>query len=125
MRKLINWLKANQPDEMKKSIQLKSIRLAWVYSVIFLLIWALYESYKSRQLNIGVNLVPCFLLMSQILVMIISRLIFRIRLAKGQYEEYEPSRKKIIITVIYIISVTIVATVVILAIPHMIVKLSA
>ncbi|OPX94848.1 MAG: hypothetical protein A4E53_00008 [Pelotomaculum sp. PtaB.Bin104] len=38
-------------DEMEMSINLKAIRLAWVYSVLFLLVWIGYDWIKMGAFN--------------------------------------------------------------------------
>lgn len=38
-------------DEMEMSINLKAIRLAWVYSVLFLLVWIGYDWIKMGLYN--------------------------------------------------------------------------
>ena len=92
-------------DEMEKSIQLKSLRWAWAYSSLFLLIWSFYELFS---MNEGWNFllwrvheggVPLLIILflSQNLITVLFQLIYRARMAGGENEEYErPSLKAII-----------------------------
>jgi hypothetical protein len=40
-----------QMDEMEMSINLKAIRYAWIYSILFLNIWILYDYLKFNIFN--------------------------------------------------------------------------
>jgi len=40
-----------KPDEMEMSITLTAIRIAWVYSSVFLLVWVFYDWIKMGQFN--------------------------------------------------------------------------
>jgi len=94
-------------DEMEKSIQLKSIRWAWAYSSLFLLVWSFYE---LSLINGGVNfllwhtyevgnILPIVLLLSQNLIVGLFQLVCRARMTSGKDEEGEKrSLKTAIIT---------------------------
>ncbi|MGI6613767.1 MAG: hypothetical protein GX839_04200 [Fastidiosipila sp.] len=51
-------------DEMEMSIQLRAVRCAWLYSVLFLVVWMLYDLIKWGDLRL-----PFILLTSQNLVL--------------------------------------------------------
>jgi hypothetical protein len=40
-----------KPDEMEMSINLKAVRIAWVYSGLFLLVWVSYDWLTKGVLN--------------------------------------------------------------------------
>jgi hypothetical protein len=40
-----------KPDEMEMSVNLKAVRLAWVYSSVFLLVWISYDWIGSSNFN--------------------------------------------------------------------------
>ncbi|SFD28589.1 hypothetical protein SAMN05421842_12951 [Clostridium uliginosum] len=54
-------------DEMQLSINLTSVKFAWVYTVIFLFIWSTYDFIKTGSYN---NSLAFFLLISQNLIYI-------------------------------------------------------
>ena len=102
MKKIIHWVRTNLPDEMDKTVRLKSIQWTWLYSVVFLMVWIFYEAHQARQNNTRMNTIPNLLLLTQLFVLTVSQLIYRFRLTKGEDEERETVRKKnkIVITVI-------------------------
>lgn len=77
------WAKLGirKADEMERAIQLKAIRLAWGYTSAFLVVWSLYESYEARRTHTPVDLIPCFLLVSQNLVLILAQGVFTKKMA--------------------------------------------
>jgi len=68
-------------DEMEMYITLKSIKIAWLFTVIYLLVWSVYHTIKTSQLGL-----PLMLLITQNMVLYACILIFRRRLA-GSHEE--------------------------------------
>lgn len=105
--KIFEKLGIKKADEMERNIQLKAIRLAWVYTVLFLVIWVLYESYQARLLSEKVNLIPGALLVSQNLVLILTQLLFRFRMTSGEDE----AKKKPFLQAILIIAIVIAVVV--------------
>ena len=94
MGTFIHWIKAKLPDEMEKTIRLKSIQWAWLYSIVFLLVWMSYETYQMRQFGASLNGLPGLLLSTQILVLTASQLLYRFRLTKSEEAEERANRKK-------------------------------
>ena len=84
-------------DEMEKSIQVKSMRWAWTYTTLFLLVWSLYELYLMNEsgnfllwsVNENGNLLPIILLISQSLIWLFSRLIYRALANHGNKDDEE------------------------------------
>ncbi len=68
-------------DEMEMYITLKSVKIAWLFTVIYLIIWSTYETIKTAQLGL-----PILLLISQNIVFYACLLFFRHRIS-GEYEE--------------------------------------
>lgn len=62
-------------DEMEMSIALKSIKIAWAYTVIFLFVWSIYEYYKT-----GVWGLAFFLLITQNLIFMGTQFILKKRM---------------------------------------------
>ena len=84
MKKVLTVMGFKKADEMEKNIQLQSMRYAWTYTSVFLLVWYLYE------INIGTgNLLPIILFLSSYLVFVVSRLIIEGRITSGVNEERE------------------------------------
>jgi len=109
MKELFCKLGVTKADEMERSIQLKSIRLAWIYTFLFLIAWSLYESYKVYRFNEPFNSIPSFLLVSQNLVLTFSQLFFRRRMVDGAEEENKDSVwKSVMVTVIVVAIVVII-----------------
>lgn len=107
MKKLFSKLGFTKADEMEKSIQLKSIRSAWIYTLLFLLVWSLYESYKVYRFNEPLNLTPSFLLISQNLVLIFSQLFFRQRMVDVTGEENKSSIEKIVLVTVIVAAIIV------------------
>jgi hypothetical protein len=108
MKKVFSFLGLKKPDEMEKSVHLKSIRLAWVYTVIFLVVWGLVESQTAKINQVSVNTLPIILLITQNFVLIFAQLFFRFRMTRGGNEEKE-SLLRYIVPVIAVIGIIIVA----------------
>ena len=71
-------------DEMEVSITLKAIRISWIYSMVFLLIWVLIVLIQTSELPY----IPFALLSSDMIVMLLStRIINRRMSGKKQNEE--------------------------------------
>lgn len=107
MRKLFSMLGFTKADEMEKSIQLKSIRFAWIYTLLFLIAWSLYESYKVYRFNEPLNSTPSFLLISQNLVLIFSQLFFRERMVDVEGEENKSSFGKIVMVTVIVAAIIV------------------
>lgn len=70
-------------DEIEMYITLKSLRIAWIFTVICLLVWTIYDGIKTSQLGW-----PFMLLVTQNIIFYISRFIFKYGMA-GNYEEQD------------------------------------
>ena len=68
-------------DEMEMTISLKSVRLAWFYTVIFLFIWIMYDFIKNGSINEN----PAFLLLiTQSIVQFTSQLYLKNKMIKDE-----------------------------------------
>ncbi|NFO11866.1 hypothetical protein FDB29_12385 [Clostridium botulinum] len=65
-------------DEMQLTINLASIKFAWIYTVIFLFIWSTYDRIKTGQYNS----LAFFLLISQNLIYLFAHLILNRKMNK-------------------------------------------
>lgn len=62
-------------DEMEMHIALKSVRIAWAYTVVFLFIWTVYEYATTSKFGLSF-----FLLISQNFILMTSQLILKHRM---------------------------------------------
>jgi hypothetical protein len=66
-------------DEMEMSINLKAVKSAWLFGILFLLIWVVYDWIKTDRLNVA------FILMtSQLIIYWIVTLFFKWKLGKDE-----------------------------------------
>jgi hypothetical protein len=68
-------------DEMEMYITLKSIKIAWLFTVVYLLVWSVYDTIKTSQVGL-----PLILLITQNVVFYACILIFRRRIAGSHAE---------------------------------------
>ncbi|NLY37951.1 MAG: hypothetical protein GX044_01445 [Firmicutes bacterium] len=81
MKGLFKKLGFRRQDEMEMEITFKALRLAYIYSISALAIWAFYELIMAE---VGW---PFIILISQNLVYMIARLIYTKRISGGEDEE--------------------------------------
>lgn len=65
-------------DEMEMYISLKSIKIAWFYTIVFLFIWLVYEYITTSKFGL-----PFFLFITQNVILIICQLILKHRMVSG------------------------------------------
>ena len=83
MKKIFLKMGFKKADEMEVSIQLKAVRWAWFYTVIFLGVWTVYEL-----LSVGKNPgLPFILLISQNLVLTSLVFYYRRKMVKSDNGE--------------------------------------
>ncbi|MBE6114500.1 MAG: hypothetical protein E7191_05405 [Erysipelotrichaceae bacterium] len=63
MKKLLRKM-----DEMERYISNRSQSTAYIYLLLALFVWTMYESYKVYAYHTTLNIIPCFLLVSSTLV---------------------------------------------------------
>jgi len=102
MKKLLKALGFKKADEMEQSIQLQSIRLTWLYAVVFLGCWSIYEVTTGAN-NGYINFIPLILLFSQAVVMFLSQLFFRSSMTKGEDDEEKESQFRYTLIIIAIV----------------------
>jgi uncharacterized membrane protein len=105
MKKLLKGLGLDfsKADEMEQSIQLQSIRMTWLYSVVFLAVWSIYECTAGGINNGRVNFLPPILLFSQAIVMYLSRLLYRADMTKGTEDDEKKNQFRITLLIIAIL----------------------
>jgi len=105
MKKLLKVLGFRKADEMEQSIQLQSIRLTWLYSVVFLGVWSIYECTVGGINNGRINFIPLILLLSQNVVMYLSQVLYRASKTKGVEDEEKKIQFKRALVIIAIVVV--------------------
>lgn len=111
MKQFLKRLGFYSPDEMGKAILFKAQRNAYIFLVISLLAWSLYESYKVYVYHNRLNLFPCFLLVMTMVIQTLSQFIMTRNAVKDDEDSYKIGA---IVKVIVLISViaSIIAAVV-------------
>lgn len=66
-------------DEMEMSISLKAIKGAWAYTILFLIIWFIYDYIQTRTFGLAF-----FLLITQNLVLIAIQSLLKWKLGKDE-----------------------------------------
>jgi formate hydrogenlyase subunit 4 len=84
-------------DEMEKSLTLKSIRVSWVFTVVFLLVWGIINYING----LGQTL-PMVLFMLQIIVVLISQRILAMKTGDTV------SRMYLITTILFTIAIIVI-----------------
>lgn len=76
-------------DEMQQHIAFKAQRNAYLFLMIALIIWTFYESHKVYTYHTKLNLLPCGLLTTGIIIQILSQFIMLHNAAKDDEDSYE------------------------------------
>lgn len=111
MKQFLKRLGFHSPDEMEKAILFKAQRNAYIFLVISLVAWSLYESYKVYVYHSRLNLIPCFLLVMAMAIQSLSQFIMTRNAVKDDEDSYETGAIVKVIVLICVI-VSIIATVV-------------
>lgn len=111
MKQFLKRLGFHSPDEMEKAILFKAQRNAYIFLVISLVSWSLYESYKVYVYHSRLNLIPCFLLVMTMAIQSLSQFIMTRNAVKDDEDSYETGAIVKVIVLICVI-VSIIATVV-------------
>jgi len=111
MKRFLKRLGFHSPDEMEKAILFKAQRNAYIFLVISLVAWSLYESYKVYVYHSRLNLIHCFLLVITMAIQSLSQFIMTRNAVKDDEDSYETGAIVKVIVLICVI-VSIIATVV-------------
>ena len=84
MKKFFKKLGFHRMDEMEQQIAFKAQRNAFIFLLIALLCWTMYESYKVYIYHSDLNPYPCFLLAAASLIQTISQLILTHKAVKDE-----------------------------------------
>ena len=83
MKNFLIKLGFHKMDELEMTIQLKSIRWAWLYTSSFLLVWFCYECFKLTTLETPMNFLPLIFLTSQNMIYYIVQAIYNKKMRKA------------------------------------------
>ncbi len=111
MKQFLKRLGFHSPDEIEKAILFKAQRNAYIFLVISLLAWSLYESYKVYVYHNRLSLIPCFLLIMTMAIQTLSQFLMTRNAVKDDEDSYEIGAIFKVIVLICVI-VNIIATVV-------------
>lgn len=89
MKKFLKKLGFHAPDEMERAILFKAQRNAYIFLMIALLAWSLYESWRVYAQRGGINLLPCLLLVAAAVIQTLSQLIMTHNAVKDDEDSYE------------------------------------
>jgi len=87
MKDFLKKLGFHKMDEMEMTIQLKSLRWAWLYTILFLFVWFCYESFRLKTPETPMNLLPLILLTSQNIIRYIAKAIYDKKMSDDADEE--------------------------------------
>ncbi len=105
----------HKPDEMERHIIFKAQRNAYVFLILALTIWTFYESYKVYVYHTKLNLVPCMLLATAVVIQGLSQLIMTRSAVKDDEDSFETAPlMKIIILIGVVFSIIAVVSAAIL-----------
>lgn len=99
----------HSPDEMEKAILFKAQRNAYIFLMITLSAWSLYESWKVYTNHSRINIFPCFMLGTAMGIQTLSQLIMTHNAVKDDEDSYETEPMVKIILLLCVIF-SIVAT---------------
>lgn len=109
MKNFLKKLGFRRLDEMERSILFKAQRNAYLFLTAALLIWSLYESCQVYLHHSRLNLLPCFLLVSAVVIQAFSQLILTRSAVKDDEDSFETGPLLRIILLVCVI-VSILAT---------------
>ncbi len=115
MRQFLKKLGFRRPDEMEKAILFRAQRNAYLFLVVTLVVWSLYESYKVYTCHSRLNPFPCFLLVAALIIQTLSQLIMThnaVKDDKGSYESEPIIKIILLICVLFSIIATAAAAIV-------------
>lgn len=89
MKNFFKKLGFHKMDEMEQHIAFKAQRNAFVFLVIALLIWTLYEAYNVFAFDTMLNPIPCTLLAAAVCIQNFSQLIMMRNAVKDDDDSFE------------------------------------
>lgn len=102
MKKFFKKLGFHKMDEMEQQIAFKAQRNAFIFLLVALLCWTMYESYKVYVYHSDLNPYPCFLLAAASVIQSVSQLVLTHKAVKDE----EPATFSKVIKIVLPILIT-------------------
>lgn len=115
MKRFLKKLGFRSMDEMERAILARAQRNAYIFLVISLLAWSLYESCQVYAHHTRLNPFPCFLLIAALAIQTASQLIITRNAVKDGEDSYETGpvgKAAVLICVLASVMATLVAAIV-------------
>ena len=107
MKKFFARLGFRKMDEMEQYIAFKAQRNAYLFLILALLGWTLYESWRVFTLNTRLNLIPCMLLMGASLIQNVSQLSMNRKAGTDEEEGPDPVWGRVALAALIIAAVLV------------------
>lgn len=91
MKRLFKRPGFRKMDEMERQIVFRSQRYAYIFLMIALSAWTVYESYKVFAFKTMLHPLPCFLLAAAMCIQTFSQLVITRNAVKDDEDSYETS----------------------------------
>lgn len=117
MKRILRKLGFHSLDEMEKAILFKSQRNAYIFLMLALSAWSLYESWKVYTEHSRINMLPCFLLGAASLIQALSQSIMTHNAVKDDEDSYETGpivKTVLLICVVFSITATVTAAIILM-----------
>lgn len=116
MKMFFKKLGFHKMDEMEQYIAFKAQRNAFVFLLIALSIWTLYEAYKVLKFHTPLNPLPCFLLTGASSIQFFSEAIISHNAVKGDEDSPKASTlsKKLLLCAIVVAITMVIANIIIM-----------
>ena len=119
MRSFWKKLRSHKPDEMERSILFRAQRNAYLFLAAALFLWSLYESWAVHVHHTRLNLLPCLLLVSAVMIQALTQALLTRRAVQDDEDSCEtgPLVKLVLLAcVIAALAVTAAAAVVLMGV---------
>ena len=98
MNRFWEKLRLRRPDEMERAILSQAQRNAYLFLVLALSVWSIYESCQVYLHHSRLNLLPCLLLAAAALIQSFSQLILTRSAVKDEPEETGPLIRLVVLS---------------------------
>ena len=100
MRSFWKKLRSHKPDEMERSILFRAQRNAYLFLAAALFLWSLYESWAVHVHHTRLNLLPCLLLVSAVMIQALTQALLTRRAVQDDEDSCEtgPMARLVLLT---------------------------
>lgn len=116
MKKFFEKLGFRKMDEMEQLIAFKAQRNAFVFLLLSLFVWTLYESYTTLAFKADLDPLPCFLLAGASSIRFFSEAVMSHNAVKGDEDSPKASTlsKKVLLCAVVVAITMVVANIIII-----------